>query len=203
MVQLLADIKSLAELVGELPVIDAVPSAWYMSTDPEVLAGHDQWAHDYKVWYDQLTELMEFSGFRTPNVRFGGWGGEYLIGFYVDKEPPQWWRKDKKGYIVPRVRTVAERNSEVNQRFRKIQKIPRAINYLPGIPKALFMPGEEPGEKRVFWPQVCRPAEAVLVFLGADPDLAADPFVVDEQWQRMKMSTYHLLAERQAAADGE
>jgi len=193
-------IKNLAEVIGTIPDSDAVPAAWYMTMDEECIKGYQRYLWDYKAWADRVTELLDLSGIKTDRVRYGGWAGQWLVGFYIDGEPPRWWRRDKKGYIVPRCRTKAERESEVGKRFAACQKIPQAIEYIKGMPDSLHLAGKESGESRAYWPSVRKPGKAVLVFWGADPDAAVVPFEPDARWSRMKMSIYHLLRERQHAA---
>jgi hypothetical protein len=200
---LLADgsIKELAELVGDLPTGD-VPAAWYLSIDPKVIQGYQKFLTEHKAWRDRLTELMETSGLSVDRIRYGGWGGGCLVGVYADVEPPLGWRKEKKGFLVPRKRTKAEKASEVSKRFKAVQKIPAAIDYVPGMSNSLTVDaGQGDGTSHVYWPQIRRPSNAVLAFWGANPDDTKYAFETDGSWERMKMSVYHVLRERQSAGE--
>lgn len=195
-------IKNLAEVIGEIPPTDGPPAAWYMTLDADCIKGYRQYLWDHKAWQDRVAELLQISGLKTDRIRYGGFGHQqYLVGFYIDGDPPRWWRRDKKGYIVPRQRTKAERVSEIRTRFEACQKIPTALSYMQGMPHSLYGQRGPEGERAVFFPQVRKPGQAVLVFLGMDPDQAGEPFEPDARWSRMKLSIFHLLRERQHAAE--
>lgn len=191
---------SMAEVIGEMPPGDA-PAAWYVSLDPEVLAGYERFRADYQDWHRRLTELLELSGLTTERLRISGLGGDYLAGLYPAsrrEKPPAGWRMAKEGYLVPRKQTRAQKEGEINRRFLALRRIPRAVDYLPGVPNTLWMPGPD-GSTHAYPVHVRKPAQAVVVLLGADPDKASQPFVPDGRWSRMKLSTFHLLRERKAA----
>lgn len=194
-------IKELAELIGPLPPGDT-PAAWYYSTDPQVLAGYLDFERAHRQWRTRIADLVEISGISfgpsdaPERIRVGGLGGDYLIGLKPPQNlhrTPRWWRYDKTGYLVPRKKTREEKASEVNQAFAAVRKIPRAVDYLPGCPNTLWLP------QAAFPVSARRPGRAVLVFVGADPLLADPPFELSAQYERLKMSTFHLLRERQAA----
>ena len=204
MQQLLPDhsLKSLAELVGTLPAGD-VPTAWYLSTHPEVLDAYQKFQVDHKAWRDRFAELCECAGLTAGKVKMSTYGGESLRGLY-DKPTKdlRWWRLTKDGIWTPRKRTKAEKNSVIAQRFRAAAVIPCAVSYLPGMPHSLWLPGPEMATT-VYPVHVRKSGEAVVVFLGAEPEDATEfPFEVGPQWSRMKLSTYHALKERQEAEGG-
>ena len=187
---------SLAEVIGTVPPGDT-PAAWYASTDAEVIKGWLRFREDAQHWQDRLAELCALSGWDSKGLRTARRGEHRLEGLYVDLkgEPvPRWWREAKGHYLVPRARTKAEKTSEVAHRFQALRNIPEAVDYLPDMPHSMWHEG------RVYTPIVRRTAQAVLVFFFGDPDTATQPFEVGPQWARMKMSTFHLLRERQAAA---
>ena len=64
----------------------------------------------------------------------------------------------------------------------------------PGLPDTLWL-----GEV-AYAPTVRKPGKAVLVFLAHAPETATQPFEVGHEWSRLKVSTFHLLMERQRAA---
>lgn len=200
---LLADnsLKSLADTLGPLPDGD-IPVAWYCSTHPEVLAKYEEWRVAHQGWRDRFAELCAKSGFAYPGTQVAMLGDDAIAGLLPPDEPTSatWWRKDRAGYWVPRKRTKAERSSEVFQRFQACRRVPSVVRYLPGLPHSLWVDG--PGLATTVYPvKVRKPGQAVLVFLGADPDRAqaSTPFTLSEHWSRMKLSTYHMLKERQAA----
>lgn len=186
--------KTILELIGQVPPAERPPEAWYMTLDEDCIKGYEQWKVDYKAWADRVAELIQMSGLKpTSVIRYGGLGGRVLEGFEPSTplaSPPRWWRGNKSGYWVPRKRTKAEREGEVLHRFHKVQAIPHAIDYLKGMPTALYLP-----KMSAVLPVVRRPGEAVLVFLSANPDHAVQPFEPDNRWSRLKLSTYHQIRE--------
>lgn len=192
-------LKSLAEQLGPLPPGD-VPAAWYASTHPEVLEKYEAWRQAHAAWRDRFAELCTVSGFDRAKVRIAVLGEDAIEGLYVEGlSTHTWWRKDKRGFWVPRKRTKAERSSEVLQRFQACRRVPSVLRYLPGLPHSLWIDHGLAGTK-VYPIKVRKPGQAVLAFLGADPDQARDfPFQVGPQWSRLKLSTYHMIRERQEA----
>lgn len=191
----LDSIHDLAELLGPMPPGD-VPAAWFISTDDEVLAAWDKYKEDSRAWFAGWDELLAISG--LPKTTRAQIEEGLLVGLVPPpgaKRPGRWWRYTPTGLLVPRRRTRAEKASEVNALWARLEEIPEAINYLPGMPKVLFS-----GEK-TYVPVARKPAAVVLVFLGYDPDKAAAPFVPTEAWYRLKISTYLTLVERQQAAE--
>lgn len=195
--------KALPEIIGPLPDTDGPPAAWYMTLDEECLTGYDNWQVDYKDWSDRVAELIQMSGLKmTTCIRYGGIGRRTVEGFEalnpLDK-PPRWWRTTKQGFWVPRKRTKAEREGEILARFDAIQGIPHPIDYIKGMPTALYIRGPLPGGRQVILPEVRKPGDAVLVLLAADPRNAVEPFEPDNRWTRLKLSTWHLIKEQQEA----
>jgi hypothetical protein len=193
------NIVELADVIGELPAGDT-PAAWYASTEPEVLKAYQDFKDDHAAWRTRMATLVEVSGLPPSDppetLIVTGLGSEYLIGLKPTQSltrTPRWWRVDHQGNLVPRRRTMAEKNSAVNLAFQAARRIPRAVDYMDGLPNALWA-------FNVAYPvHIRKPARAVLVFLGYDPDRADPPFEVGEMWTRMKMSTFHMLLERQNA----
>ncbi len=179
------DLPSLAKLLGSLPGGDA-PQAWYISDHPEVLKGYARYKADRKIWNDRLAELLALSQIKPSQAVIKGMP-ERLMGIVYEGTTPRWWRKTNEGYLVPRKRTREERHSEVRRRFTDLGQIPWVIKYLPGMPNTVLTGAS------AHIPQALKPAEAVLVFLGVNPDEATHPFEVGDQWTRLKLSTYHLL----------
>jgi hypothetical protein len=192
-------VKGMAALIGKLPPGD-LPAAWFMSLHHDVLAAYRRFDTDAEAWRGRMAELIGIGGL-PHRLRFSTLGGDYLVGLIPPQdmtEPPRWWRIDKEGLLIPRKRTRAERDGQVNKLWKQLRDIPRAVDYLPGIPNTLWAPpaGGSMAD-RGFAVHIRKPAEAVLAFVGFDPDKASQPFVVDGQWTKMKLSTFHLLRERQ------
>lgn len=186
-------LRYLSSVIGPLPPMSTPPAAWFMSLNQDVLDGYEQWKVAYKTWADNLTELMGLSGFISENIYIGGIAKDILLGIFPPTpttDPPRWWRTTKKGYWVPRKRTIAEKNSEVFQRFESLQVIPRETTYLPGLPDSIVV------RPKVSFASICRPGQAVLAFYGADPDQVQN-FPIGSQWRRMKLSTFWSLKEFQ------
>jgi hypothetical protein len=188
-------LRYLSSVVGKLPPIDRAPSAWYFSMSEDVLAGYEEYRVKYQGWRDSLTELIQLSGLRPETTAYRASVGT-LVSLVPDPSPlpedvPRWWRLTKEGDLVPRRRTKAEKASEISQRFKALHDIPRAVDFLPGMPTDLWT------DERVYPVHVRKPGQAVLVFLAFDPDLASHPFEVDNRWSRLKLSMYFALKEYQ------
>lgn len=192
-------IRSLQVMLGDMPPGDD-PAAWWSSTHPEVIAAYERYRADAKAWADGMATLLEISGL-PPNSRYRSLGADTLTGVLAPPNmgtPPRWWRKDTENVLIPRKRTRAEKASQVNRLFSNLRAIPRAVDYLPGLPDTLWT-WNRAYPVHVRRSVVHSPDAAVCAFVGHNPDEADPPFVPDERWTRMKISTFHLLRERQAA----
>jgi hypothetical protein len=184
-------LRYLSDTVGKLPQMDTAPAAWYFSLDPQVCGDYELFTVAKQAWRDKLTELIELSGLRPETTAYRASVG-HLVSLVPNSPPapedvPRWWRLTKKGDLVPRQRTKAEKNSEVSARFKALHDIPRAVDYLTGMSTDLWT------DERVYPVHVRKPGRAVLVFLAYDPDHATFPFSVDARWSRLKLSMYHAL----------
>lgn len=186
----------LTEKLGPLPPGD-VPAAWYASKDPEVIKGFERFTQLSREWSDLYRELLREVNLPDDTLRIVRNGGLFIglkpptgAGITSSAYGSRWLRMNNKGVWVPRRRTRAEKASRVNALFEQLEYIPQAVNYVPGMPDAIW------GNDRVHVVEVRKPGEAVLAFLGMDPDHASVPFEVGEQWLRMKMSVYHYLREQ-------
>lgn len=200
----LYSLPELAEMLGPMPAGDT-PAAWWVSTDPDVLAGYDLYAADRKSWFRRWNQLLGISGFPSDSAAKTA-ESNTLIGVM----PPagatvssRWWRRaSHTAYYVPRKRTREEKASEVNGLFAQLIDIPVAIDYLPGIPSSLWAKvqmGEHDYRREGYPVTARRPAQAVCAFVGVDPVVADPAFEVSEAWLSMKVSTFLQLRERQAA----
>lgn len=183
----------MAAVIGPLPPGD-VPAAWYMSQNPEVLARYDEYVAERTVWNQHMADLLVYS--KLPaDIQFITLGQGFLKGLMPPAgaaKPPRWWRIEDK-LLVPRKRTRAEKASEVNRLWAKLQSVPQPR--LPGLPDTLWI-----GEM-AYAPTVRKPGQAVLVFLARTPEQATQPYELGPEWHRLKVSTFHLLRERQHAAE--
>lgn len=191
------NLPELARLLGTLPPGDT-PAAWWYADDPAVLGAYEEWEKDHAAWREKLEALCRTQlQLSAPELRIGGYGGDYLLGIYAPRTRtvPRWWRATPEGYLVPRKRTRAEKKSGASLGFAELRKIPRAVDYLPGLPDTLWTPTQ------AYPVQVRRPGEAVLAFVGLDPSQASPAFDPSPAlWHRLKLSSYHLLRERQEAS---
>jgi len=193
-------IKDLAEIIGPLPPGD-MPAAWWYSTSPEVLRDYARFEVDHQTWRTRMTHLYAISGLKSPSdaldaIRISSQGNDYVLGLIAPPgltRPPSGWRYDH-GLLVPRKRTTAERRSPVNRVFAQVRQIPRAADYLSGLPTALWT------HDAAYPVHVRKPGAAVLAFVGVDPQKARPAFEPGRQWIRCKLSTFWLLRERQEAA---
>lgn len=185
-------LQYLSSVVGKLPQMDTPPAAWYFSMDPQVVGDYEKYRVAHQAWRDRLTELIELSDMKPETTAYRASVGHLVALVPKDlDEPPRWWRKLKNGDLVPRVRTKAEKNSEVCERFKALHDIPRAVDYLTGMSTDLWT------DERVYPVHVRKPGQAVLVFLACDPDKATFPFTVDARWSRLKLSMFYALKEYQ------
>ena len=201
-------LRGMAYTVGDLPPGEQ-PAAWFMSQHPDVLAGYRDYATAAAVWRDRFAQLMGL-GELPHKLRFATNVGAELVGLIPPddmEEPPRWWRRDGD-LLVPRKRTTAERDSEVNRLWDQLHNIPRAIDYMPGMPTMIWVASRWMGDEGhpVYARRCTRPngelADAVCAFMAHDPEKASQPFIVGPQWSKMKLSTFHLLRERQRPSSG-
>lgn len=201
----LTDIHELSAILGNLPPGD-VPAAWWITLDEEALAAYDRFTRDHAAWRNRMDKLYRISGLprrgrgqaRMERIRISGLGDAYLVGLIPPSTMtvvPRFWRLNKQGVLVPRRYTVMEKNSEVNTLFAKCREIPAAVNYMPGMPRTLWF------DHAAYPVHIRRPGLAVLAFIGHPPEGASPEFEPDARWERMKLSTFHLLRERQKAGD--
>lgn len=190
-------LKDLHLQIGQLPDGD-VPAAWYVSMHPDVLKAYETYTQAVKKWNTDYAELLA-KGSLPPDTKYVTAAKKGLIGLVAPKgmkTPPRWWRKDKTGWLVPRRRTRAEKASEVNRLFNECLEVPVATDYMVGIPDTVWT------SFGAFPVAIRRPRKAVLAILGVNPAQADPPFEVSQHWSKMKISTWHLLRERQFAAQG-
>lgn len=197
-------LPQLAELIGPLPAGDT-PAAWWYSTAPQVLDAYAEFEADHARWRRRVGRLYKISGLRPRDQapqRLATLGSDTLLGLHPPPkmvDPPRWWRVNNKGIMVPRRYTVMEKNSEVNKMFKRCQQIPRAVDYLPGLQDTLFIPTPDGGPTHAYPVQARRPGIAVLAFVGHPIEAAAPPFDPDPTlWTMLKLSTWHMLRERQS-----
>jgi hypothetical protein len=198
------NLADLAEMIGPLPPGDT-PAAWWYSIAPEVLAGWDAFQRDHKAWRNRMDKLYRISGLpkrtrhanRAESIRVSSLGDAYLVGLVPPRNmgaPPRWWRLNKQGILVPRRYTLMEKNSEVNKLFGRCREIPSAVRYVPGMPDTLWT------YDKAYPVHLRRPGDAVLAFVGWPPAGASPEFTPDPSlWTELKLSTWHLLKERQLA----
>lgn len=187
-------LQYLSSVLGRLPEMTTPPAAWYFSMDEVVLAGYEKYRVDYQGWRDRLTELIELSGLKPETTAYRASVG-HLVSLVPQApldEVPRFWRRTKDGDLVPRKRTRGEKTSEVAQRFDKLHDIPRAVDYLIGMPTDLWT------DEKIYPVHVRKPGQAVLVFLGHDPDQGSHRFAVGPQWSRLKLSMFYSLREYQS-----
>ena len=189
----LDSLHNLAVTLGNMPPGD-IPACWFVSLDDQVLKDWDRYSDDYRTWRQLWDQLLEVAGLPADTKRVSVLHNT-LKGLLppAGVKPPSGWRKTSEGYFVPRKRSRAEKASRANEVFAQLTHIPRAVDYMTGMPDAVWANGT------AYPVQIRKPAKAVCAFLGVDPDAADVPFVVDGRWSRLKISTYLMLRERQQA----
>lgn len=183
-------VKSLRAIIGQLPSGD-IPAAWYSSTDPDVRAGYDEFIAANRDWNAIYKTMLTEAGL-SHTTKFVTHANHYLAGLvpkFANGEVPRLMRIDKNGRMVPRKRTVAEKESRVNELWDECFEMPDAEKFIPGIPHTIWQ------HNRILPVKFRKPAIAVLAFMAITPEEATEPFEVSPQWSRMKLSTYHLLKE--------
>lgn len=188
-----SSIKQMTAMIGVLPAGD-VPAAWWSSTHVDVLKGYDRYKVQLAKWQSGYKELLNTLGL-PPNSQYVAHARVRFAGIVppTGVPAPRWMRLDKDGYLVPRKRTKAEKGGPIQLAYEELQEIPQAIEYLPGISDSIHIEGQ------IYPIQVRQPGKAVLAFSAVSPEDGAEDFAVGPQWSRMKLSTFHLLRERQDA----
>ncbi|AXH49014.1 hypothetical protein SEA_CRATER_55 [Gordonia phage Crater] len=187
-------------LIGDKLPGGGVPASWWITTDAEVLRLFDEWSTAEFEYQNRVANLGEELG--CERWMCSGHGGS-LMGFVPPtgmgtweshpefKPVPTGWRIDSKTrYLVPGRRTKADRESAANKRFADLKHAPQLST--PGMPQELWLPGA------VYGVSIRRGEACVMAFCGGDPDRAESrrEFEVDESiWERLPLSTFHLLRE--------
>jgi hypothetical protein len=206
------DQAALMELIGpdKIPVKGTLPAAWWISTDPEILAAYDRWKIDYRAHLAEVDEFGASIGLEPGAGLISGWGiSADFVGFQPphrmfvygpDRIPvPPGWRIDSKSHrLVPVRKTKADRENFINARFKQLRKVPEIRAYMHGMPTELLLDHGFSG--MIYQVNYHRGDACVWAYLGGDPD-RADPssrrhFDVDEDlWHRQKLSSLMLLRE--------
>ncbi|AVI03676.1 hypothetical protein SEA_CONFIDENCE_46 [Gordonia phage Confidence] len=201
----MTDVENIRTLVGDKLPGGGVPAAWWITTDAEVLRKFDEWADAEFAHNQAVSALAEELGCKRW-FTFGRGGN--VVGFDPPRYMGHWniehpeyvpiplgWRIDSKsGYLVPSRRTKKDRESDANKKFAAIKRATQLET--PGMPQDLWLPGA------VYGVSVRRGEACVMAFCGGDPDRAESrrEFDVDENiWERLPLSTFHLLREEGAA----
>ncbi|MDJ0010144.1 hypothetical protein [Gordonia alkanivorans] len=200
----MSTVEEVRELIGDKLPGGGVPAAWWITTDAEVLRLFDKWSTAEHEYQNRIADLGEELGCeRWASYGFGGG----LAGFMPPKGMGRWeghpdykpvpagWRIDSKsGYLVPSRRTKADRESDANKRFTELKRAPQLET--PGMPTDLWL------GSRIYGVSIRRGDSCVMAFCGGDPDRAESrrEFEVDESiWERLPLSTFHLLREEVSA----
>lgn len=187
-------LKHMGIVLGDMPPGDA-PGAWWSSTYPQVTTAYDKYVADRRAWNDKYSYLLKQTGL-PQGTEYVLEAHERLAGLVAPADfvesAQRWLRLHKNGtHLVPRRRTVAEKQGPVQRLWEELEFLPQPVKYVPG------MPGFLSTEKGIFPVVLRKPASAVLAFVALPPEGAREPFEVSEHWSRMKISTFHSLRERQ------
>ncbi|WGH20792.1 hypothetical protein QLT00_gp09 [Gordonia phage Commandaria] len=205
----------LEELIGidSFPDFRGVPAAWWITIDDDQLAAWERYETDRNEWFTRAQKLVKSLGLdegvmissfgkRTDVVgikpseemRRSEWRGPSLV--------PEGWRIDsKKGYLLPKRRTKADRDSQANKDFAAIVRVPDSAAYITGLPEYLQL-DDGPGLSGHLYPFNVRKGEkCVMAFCAGDPDRAekSRDHKIAEWWERQPLSTMHALRERKQA----
>lgn len=188
----------LADQIGDLPSGDT-PVAWWISAHPDVLEAYDNYHEQRRTWNDLYAELLAVAHLPTGTSFVAA--DAQLQGLVPPKDktkPSRWFRRTSAGLLIPRKRTRDEKVSVANTLWDRLLDIP--VPHLPGMPPALVT---AQGTYPVAFRHNVRLGRqaTVCAYVGVDPKSADPAFDVGGQWSRMKMSTYHMLQERQRARE--
>lgn len=197
------------DLIGDrMPrITGAMPAAWWLTTDPAILDGIDEYNAAHTRWHDAVYELADELGVTDA------WRGYRGLSGYVptadmrrDRELiPTGWRIDSKsGYLVPSRRTKADRESDAAQRFDAIASAPRQSRFFALMDLEVKLPtGNGDMSFRRYEPTYRRVEHAVMAVIGADPDRVpgSDSKVETTVWHRQKLSVLVALDEQAREGD--
>lgn len=216
-----AEAEAVADLIGDrLPAYGPVPAAWWLTLDPDQIAGYDRWSRDYDESCEKVTELAKSIGLELGDARiWRPWGKEpaglsgflppTYMGHWNTELPgyrpiPEGWRIDKKkGLLVPARKTKADRESQANKAFAAAQCIPNVRSYLSGLPDSVYLDDRDFGGT-IYQMRYRRGARCVWAYCSGDPDRQPNNGMngqVDTTiWRRQPLSTLVALMEHARAA---
>ncbi|ACU41892.1 hypothetical protein SEA_HALEEMA_54 [Mycobacterium phage Haleema] len=213
------DLDTARQLIGDgVPSTGALPAAWWISTDPEIIEAYDRWKSDYAAHRDRVDAFVRdtFGGTGAEDAMMWSHGTRSVIsGFTPPHEmtiwpghddyrpPPTGWRVDSKSHLlVPSRKTKADRESDANKVFDAIKQVPNLGSYIFGLSPELFLDDRGWGGT-VYYTRYRRGDNCVWAYSGGDPDrqLTDDRRafkVAAIVWTRMPLSTLAKLMEEKA-----
>ncbi|MES5383893.1 hypothetical protein ABVN64_30310 [Mycolicibacterium conceptionense] len=212
------DIDVARTLLGDtVPTKGGLPAAWWITTNPDLIAAFDRYRGDFESGREGVERLAQSIGLTADDALITTWGNiSELTGFnaptrmrywsgHPDHQPvPEGWRLDKKtDRLVPSRKTKADRESEVNKAFAAVKKIPNVRAYMKGLPTEIYLDDRDFGGT-IYGVNYRRGAECVWAYSGGDPDRQSESdrrhAVIDTSiWHRMKLSVLMALREEAQA----
>ncbi|AKJ72224.1 hypothetical protein TPA4_59 [Tsukamurella phage TPA4] len=195
-------------LIGDrMPrITGAMPAAWWLTTDPEILDGIDEYDAAYKKWHDGVFALADELGVKKAMTgRFGLYGFIPTAEMRADRTLiPAGWRIDaKRDYLVLSRKRKADRESDAAKRFNEVCAAPQEYRFFTPMDLEVELPTDRrDGSFHRYSPAYRRVEHAVMAVIGADPDRVpgADSKVETTVWHRQKLSVLVALAEEHGDA---
>ncbi|QRI45249.1 hypothetical protein SEA_ENNEA_13 [Gordonia phage Ennea] len=203
----------LEELIGldKFPDFRGIPAAWWITTSTLQLAAWERYQADRDEWFERARALTQKLGLGDEGVLVSSFGKRTdVVGIKPSEEMrrsewrgpslvPEGWRIDSKsGYLRPKRKTKADRESQANKDLAAIQRVPDSAAYIKGLPEYLQL-DDGPGLSGHLYPFNVRKGEKCLMaFCAGDPDRAekSRDHKIADWWERQPLSTMHALRER-------
>ncbi|AVO24905.1 hypothetical protein SEA_DOESNTMATTER_53 [Mycobacterium phage DoesntMatter] len=213
------DLDTARQLIGDgVPSTGALPAAWWISTDPEIIEAYDRWQLDYEAHRERIDVFVRemFGGTGAEDAMMWSHGTRSVISGFTPprpmtywsghpdyRPPPTGWRVDSKSHLlVPSRKTKADRESDANKVFSELKQVPNLGTYMFGLSPELFLDDRGWGGT-VYYTRYRRGDNCVWAYSGGDPDrqLTDDRRefkVAATVWTRMPLSTLATLMEEKA-----
>ncbi|QOP66671.1 hypothetical protein SEA_GROOTJR_12 [Gordonia phage GrootJr] len=206
-------VEQLEDLIGldNFPEFHGVPAAWWITTDADQIARWESYKADRNEWFERARALTQKLGLGDEGVMVSSFGKQTnVVGIQPSQEMrksewrgpslvPEGWRIDSKsGYLKPKRKTKADRESQASKDFESIYRVPDSAAYIKGLPEYLQL-DDGPGLSGHLYPFNTRKGEKCLMaFCGGDPDRAekSRDHKIADWWERQPLSAMHALRER-------
>ncbi|AVD99754.1 hypothetical protein SEA_FLAPPER_9 [Gordonia phage Flapper] len=209
------------ELVGgldKIPPMRGLAAAWWITTSQKQLDHWARYSARRQEWYDRCQALLDRMGL-DQGVMVSSFGKRTdVVGIQPTQEMrtadwrgtpgviPEGWRIDsKKGYLLPKRRTKADRESQANKDFHAIQRVPDSGAFVEGLPEIISIDDRADGGGHWYGFDIRAGEKCLMAFCGGDPDRSSEqrkPHIAP-WWERQKISVLAELRERKEAGGSQ